>query len=717
MRFALRGQECAFAIPRGDFEALEEVSGHSCDFWNGSNSLIILVGPRGGLPGDLDVHISVRDVERVYVHERVGEQGLRALESRFGSRVTRLHEDSFKNDVHPLHLQPSYRNLPDGSPRVVLPIPIYGTEALSRVGAVAFGRIHNTDRGEYEKAFLLRESRDEDAHIALLSAQLAEVSPLGQSSYLIKAYGQMSPIDVSWLVVLDGTNLDALVNFWNLRARSSQLGSGPRVVGIPAEALAQPQDLESLFSWTSEGLDVTPDLFVLASLDHLAATTHALETLGYLPAPEPTRIRYSFGSEGDSERDQYYWLAPHGVLGGKLQRGVLTYSGLIDLAPGRNTVRFEPEGFGTAVWGKRLRLDLLSWPLPLPVTAATARRVLDTAFVYEGVVSLVTVATNGAMQFELTVPGTDEALTDFLGERGLTGALSDKGRYAQALLGRLGSVQRLDEISHENALRVLNRLMSSSRLKLVQRLGNMLNQHYPTSSPSAEQVRELIQDQPITLELPALSLHDLTNTQEGSRPAFGRSLEPLIDLDFVLRGRKERCKHCGYEAFYTLADLDERIRCKACQESFLLNVYSGPNESPLRYQLDPLMARVMDQDVLPVLLTLRRLHQGEQAPVADSFWPGLEVTSIKDPERKQDCDILMARDGNITLCECKLTAGGLTMSQAQATLTLAESLGARTVFAGLEGDFSAEICDLAVRAPTLQLFRRADLVSESGLVG
>ena len=52
-------------------------------------------------------------------------------------------------------------------------------------------------------------------------------------------------------------------------------------------------------------------------------------------------------------------------------------------------MRFEPEGFGTAVWGKRLRLDLLSWPLPLPVTAATARRVLDTAFVYEGVVSLV----------------------------------------------------------------------------------------------------------------------------------------------------------------------------------------------------------------------------------------------------------------------------------------------------------------------------------------
>ena len=142
-------------------------------------------------------------------------------------------------------------------------------------------------------------------------------------------------------------------------------------------------------------------------------------------------------------------------LGGRLRRGVLTEQ-LVSLEPGRNTVRFESRGFGTRHAGGRVRLDLVSWPLPLEPTPATARRVHPNASVDQGVVSLLTVAMNDALVFDLTIPGADQVLADFLAERGLSSNLSDKGRYASALIGRLGGPQRLEALATEEALSILD---------------------------------------------------------------------------------------------------------------------------------------------------------------------------------------------------------------------------------------------------------------------
>jgi hypothetical protein len=195
-----------------------------------------------------------------------------------------------------------------------------------------------------------------------------------------------------------------------------------------------------------------------------------------------------------------------------------------------------------------------------------------------------------------------------------------------------------------------------------------------------------------------------------SRAQLLQALEPLIDVGFVRRGRTDRCPECGFADFYPLSEVNERLSCHACQQQYLLGVTAGPDEPRLAYQLDPLMARAMDQDLLPVLLALRHLYSPEGG-AAGASWPGLELVDVAE-DTKQDCDILLAQDGNVTVCECKNSAAGMSIVQAEATLALAERLGARTIFAALDGDFLDEVRALG-EEPELRLLTRANLVPGS----
>jgi hypothetical protein len=138
-----------------------------------------------------------------------------------------------------------------------------------------------------------------------------------------------------------------------------------------------------------------------------------------------------------------------------------------------------------------------------------------------------------------------------------------------------------------------------------------------------------------------------------------------------------------------------------------LALASGPDEPRLAYQLDPLMARAMDQDLLPVLLTLRYLYSPEGA-AGGAFWLGLEITDAAGTT--QDCDILLGQEGQVTVCECKKSAGALTRGQAERTIALADCLEANTIFAALDADFSDDVKEIA-QPPRARLVTREQLVS------
>ncbi|HEX3425156.1 MAG TPA: hypothetical protein VHT30_03430 [Acidimicrobiales bacterium] len=708
LQFAVRGGEYAFAICQDDFDALEEVAGYCCDVWNGANSLICAVDGPDALP-NLEYLLAARNVEVVYVHKRVDEATRAALIARFNGRVEHLWGEQFRHEVHPILLQPSYRDRPAGGPHLELPIPVYDDELLRRLSRVVYGRIEDDDRPEYAKAFTLTEYAGAQAHFALVDAQISGLSPLGQSTALMPMYQQSGPIRMRQLVVLDGSDFDALIYFWNLRARATTLGVEPPVVAIPAQGLQTPVELRSLRAWTdAPGRTIKPDIFVLADVNHRKPVSNALLDLGYHRAADDAALTEYFGTLPEGAEVPEYKFTSAGWIGGPFRRGVW-HEQLVMLNAGRNIVRFEPKGFAISGFGGKMRLDLLSWPLPLKATSATAARVHKAAVVDQGVVCLLTRATNDALVFDLTVPGADDVLTDFLAELGLTGKLSAAGRYAVALIGRLGGPQRLDALASRAALDILKPLTPLSRIKVVQQLGRKLKELFGDDVPAQEELAEIIRGQVLALDLPAPSLDDLRSLTGTAKAELLHVLEPLIDTGFVRRGRSERCPECGYADFYPLGELDERVRCHACQQGFLVRVATGPDEPRLAYQLDPLMARALDQDLMPVFLTLRHLYSAE-GPGAAAFWPGIEISEIERVEEtKQDCDILLAQGGNVTVCECKLSAPGLSVAQAQATLSLAGRLGARTIFAALEGTFSEDVRSLG-EPPDLQLLTRSQLV-------
>ena len=710
LRYALRGGEFAFAIPSEDLGALEEVAGHCCGFWNGANSLLIVVGDDGIIP-PTERLLEIREPEHIYVHKGVSEVGRAALYQRWGhDRVSELWREAFNHELHPLNLQASYRDLPADGPHIALPVPSYEDPQLARLARIVWGHIDDEDRPEYETAFLLERHPGDAAHYALVAGQTAGLSPLAQSTYLMRIHYQSGPLRARQLFILDGFDFEDIVFFWNVRARATTFGDEIPVVGVPAAALGSPERLRPLVEWTDRG-GVKPDVLVHVPTDMRDATAAALAEIGFQPAaPDAGFTEYIFGDVPEERQPREYQFTSQGWVGHRMRRGVSSEN-LINLEPGRNLVRFEPpDDFRTRHWGGYVRLDLLSWPLPFPPTPATAARVHQNAFVDQGVICLKTSASNRALTFDLVLPGADEVLGDFMMAHGRTARLSPAGRYAQALIGRLGGPQRLDALARPGALAVLGPLTPPSRLKLVQRLAKMLNERYGDIAPPPKELAEMIRGHVADLELRSRRLDDMATLTGASRADLLTALEELIDVGFVCRGRQERCPECGYEDFYALAEVGERVVCHACQTRFLLRVAMRDRAEPkLAYQLDPLMARAMDQNLLPVLLTLRYLYSPAVA-VAEAFWPGLEI--IEADGTMQECDILLAQEESVIVCECKESATGLTPEEAEKTLALAALFGAVTYFAALEGHFSEEIQSLARERGRIVLLTRTQLLPQ-----
>lgn len=705
LRYALRGGEFAFAITSGDLGALKEIAGHCCDLWNGVNSLLIPVDEDGTVHMT-DEFLGIREPERIYVHRGLSEKAQTAVRARWPDRAHQLWPRAFGHELHPLDLQPSYREPPAEGSRISLPVPRYDQPELATLARVIWGRIEDQDLAHYEEAFRLEHHDGDAAHQALVAGQTSRLSPLAQSAYLMRITTQVSPARARHVFVIRGGDFDELVWFWNMRARATTVVDQVPIVGVPAEALTNPESLRSLIEWTQQLWHIKPDVFVRAPADLEDTAAAAFDELGFRRAPEDRRLTEYFGEVPDDRKPLEYVLDPRPWIGGRMRRGVQGDS-LINLEPGRNVVRFEPpEEFRTRTWGGYVRLDILSWPLLFPPSPATATRVHQDAFVDQGVVCLLTSASNRPLTFDLVLPGADDVLGDFLAAQGRTARLSAAGRYAQALIGRLGGPHRLDALARPGALAVLEPLTPVSRLKLVQRIDKMLTERYGEHAPPIDELGEMIRGL-TELELHSRTLDDLASSTGRARDELLTALEDLVDVGFVRRGRQERCPGCGYDDFYPLAELDERVACHACHTTFLVRVASGGAEPRLAYQLDPLMARTMDQNLLPVLLTLRYLY----SPVVASggaFWPGLEIVDADGAMR--ECDVLLAQEESIIVCECKQSAPALSPDEADKTLALAELFDAVTYFAALDGDFSDEIQALARERGRIVLLTRRELL-------
>src|SRR5262249_25559142 len=143
---------------------------------------------------------------------------------------------------------------------------------------------------------------------------------------------------------------------------------------------------------------------------------------------------------------------------------------------------------------------------------------------------------------DITLPTREQALVDWSRDRGFDVAVTQDGRYAEALLDRLGRLERLDVLSDERRQRILGRLASESRKKLVQRLQNEMGPKLNALGPDefAEVLAERLRDVGMFLELEARDSAALGSAVGGKARAI-EALVPLIEAGLVIRGQTVRC--------------------------------------------------------------------------------------------------------------------------------------------------------------------------------
>jgi DNA-binding MarR family transcriptional regulator len=681
LSFYYRGPDWAIAVRQGDLESLEWVLERCSQFWNGAGTLIIPVRSDGRTWPIINDYLETRPVETCFVHESVPETARHRLVKSLGSSLVRHWSsmwDGFdENEMHPLRLQPLP---PDRLRSPSLLIPRFDSARLRRIALATWGNISSEDLADYRNYFTVGDVGDQRTAIAaMLSGQVNGVSPAEQSLALLGTYGSL-PIGRS-LFVFDRGSFQELVAFWNLRGRLRDVGNRPMVFGVPLESLKDPETLTALSQFiTRDNLYAQePDLGLMVGQNRKLAQV-ALEALGFR-ADRGKTVRRSIGGGRGDRPLSFGFFGP--VQEGPVKKGVIIHD---QVTVTHREVSFRPPRPDTLPQtGHYIRMGIEGLPLPMPLTDSGANAVLRNAFRSPEGLTIKTDAWIGQGYVRLTVPDAWDALVQWASARGESVALSPPGRYGQALLDRLGGLQNIDALASAQALAVLSALTPLSRRKLAQRVVAEATRQAGVSLDE-KLLTELLGKNADFLELRARSATEIAGEATMPRKQILPALRSLVDAGFVVRGASVRCPRCRIAAVLSLSEQSERIRCRACKEEYLLPVLEegGQIERPTVYLLDGLMARAMDQDLLPVLLTLRACLPADISTVR-AVWLGLEFDSS---DGSVEHDLLISDGNTVWVAECKASAG-ISRGQLDSLLEFADRHEARPVLGALEGSFLA----------------------------
>jgi hypothetical protein len=162
--------------------------------------------------------------------------------------------------------------------------------------------------------------------------------------------------------------------------------------------------------------------------------------------------------------------------------------------------------------------------------------------------------------------------------------------------------------------------------------------------------------------------------------------------------------------FIDVGSQDEHIACNACRHRFLLPPLNESRTSELRvsYRLDGLMARGMDQDVLPPLLALRWALRFVASPPLGAFWPGLEL--VHAGTVVAEVDVVVSDRSRLLFIEAKHNAGSVDLRQLHRLVDVAQIASAAVVVAAATGNYADTVAEFAERN-AVQLVEQAELAA------
>lgn len=668
---------------------------------NGAGSLILLVDETGTITASCEANLPTRYVDETWLHPRLSPKAADVLGNRHELRARPWNHTFQFPDFHPTQLL-SQRRPGEQWP---MTIPEFSDPGLALEARVLWGGFR--DFRPWSDHFQLGKMTDGNAYLALLGGQVGfnECSPLWLAQLSMRVFGQLGtaqPCPVLWIFEAE-PSIEELVDFWNYRSSADTTNSLANVVGLPAQALSEPAQLDLLELWARQTSRATsPALLVVAPSSLREAVGDQLEGHGLARAGESNRPASADPTE---EPSWSYKHIPRPISTARIMRGAWD-SVAWEVRDGRALVTLPRPRSLIPTGGARIALHGV--PTPLPLTQSIAEHMGGGCYARGDAIAVNSI-TGSPWDLDLRIPNAKEALSLWAREYGYKPTESPPAKDARALLTRLGSLQRLDTLLDEVRLELLVRLAPAAQDRLANQLAERWAPDGTELRELADAIRDKLRDEGLLLTSDAQTAEQL----KSRLPMFSVAnvvvgLEQLVRDGLIVRGRNLKCPDCAFDEFRLLRELDEHIHCRGCGKRYLLPVrHADGKEAPIAYRVDPLTARVLERHVMPVLLTVAALRRRSMNLGFEHCWPG--VLFSHDEEPITDVDVLLSNGSRVFAAECKLDARRLDGDQADKLLRLTERTGSTPVIAALAGAFDPTVVSRVGAAGGL-VIERSDLL-------
>lgn len=507
---------------------------------------------------------------------------------------------------------------------------------------------------------------ERESHLELLEGQLDAPSPLSMTRRDYAAYETESfyaPIVVYAAV---GLSIARVNYFWNVRALGAP--NGLPVVWLPPAALYDATVAARLRTLVlGRPIQVQPDVLLSGPDDaELRRSGAALGLVEWDPTTAPRRINLDPRRPRDLEREPLSFavnLSPVPFLIGQRTVGA-PFSVPLTVARPRTTVDFpSPLSFHRPVG--RITVGIDEEHFRWPRTPAVARLIHpEGRWTTYGLTMSYTIGPR--YRIDLGVPEPSAVASALLAERGWAWTLSDKGRYAEALVASVERTRR--PFLDETELVIVRALTSLSRKKAEQALRAVLR-----AGTAAASAAEAVMDM-----LPALvprwrTAGEIASDVSRTSAEIRSVLVGLIDAGFVRRAYRFRCPKCGVQSTIPLERAANRVQCDGCGHRSVLR---GPaSEEPVFvYGISSLLDLAMDQDCLGHVHAAQWLTR-----TASLLWavPGAELSHASAPAR--EIDVLGLSRTELVVSEVKNRTTGFSGREVQKAVEVAEAVGASTL--------------------------------------
>jgi hypothetical protein len=639
-QFTVRARRIAYLVQAGSFPDFRKATRYAFTEWGGFGQPIAPVRRKSWIDEGIWQMLDVLKPD-VFIDYVGVDPTLRAqIEGRLGSVL--VAEANLHHDEPGIH---SLVAVPPGSLRarvVLVPGPNASVACQTAVGV-----LHESPELERLWQSTGATRRTIDGPVDVLDAQLDVPSPLWVSKRETQTYRNGVIGSPVVLYTFARPSLRQLLWFWNIRALSA--GTGALVLWLPVGDLSTPGISERLQRECLTKIQSTPDLVLLG--DDKAELMRQASAIGFRPETSG-KASISISSMGSETRDLVAkpltakpMIDPRAFLLDAREYGTRVTVPTTVTRPLTTIQVASPIDFNMTVGGKiRVDVDGISatqWPRRQSV----AHLLHSSATWSSSGFGFVTFPSR-TFKFDVRLPEAEDVLTQCLRDAGWEWSVSDKGRYARALVGAVPGREAISSLHEPLVLRVIQQLASLTSRKAGQVLAKTL--------PAIVSAADI--DRAVAAVVPALVPRWMTASELAGglsttgaavrKPKLLEALAIMLDDGLVTRAFRFRCGHCGLATQVSLRLADDRVVCDGCTRVSTLN---GPEGEPaLVYGLNSLVDRAADQDCIGHL-PVQQWITGHM----DAVWsiPGADLSHASGATR--EIDILALSRQSLIVAEVK----------------------------------------------------------------